>query len=111
MNGARMLFSKPLDEIWEVVKFITNHHKPLALYRKIAASIEKDKVPVNGCKLKGFYDMRFGSKVSMAQRYRNVLCFTLSASWMSQRKKMMTRRTIFRLISEVHGALCQPPSG
>ena len=93
------VFSKSLDEVWEVVKFITNHHKPLALYRQIAAGIEKDKVPVGGCELKKFCDTRFGSKVSMAQRYRNVLCLILA------------QRTISRLTSGVHGALCQPPQG
>ena len=78
----------------EVVKFITNHHKPPALYRQTAASIEKDKVPAGGCKLKKFCDTRFGSKVSIAQRYRNVLCLVLEKlltnndynEWVGRRK-------------------------
>ena len=94
-----MFFSKPLDEVWEVMKFITNHHKPLALYCQIAAGIEKGKVPVGGCELKKFCDMRFGSKVPMAQRYQNVLCLVLAQGIISC------------LTSGVHSTLCQPPQG
>ena len=30
-------FNEPLSQVWTVIKFVTNHHKPLAVYRDIAA--------------------------------------------------------------------------
>jgi hypothetical protein len=51
-----------------VVKFITNHHKPLALYRKVAEQYKKD----GPTELVKYAETRFASKIMMLMRYQLV---------------------------------------
>jgi hypothetical protein len=54
--------------VWEVVKWITNHHKPLAIYRKLAGQ-EKTEGPTELVK---YAETRFASKIMMITRYFEV---------------------------------------
>jgi hypothetical protein len=57
--------------VWDVVKFITNHHKPLAIYREIGNALV-DK-PLGGTELIKYCETRFASKIMMITRYYNCL--------------------------------------
>jgi hypothetical protein len=64
-------FKEPLDRIWDVVKWVTSHHKTLAIFRALGAALE-DK-PAGGCELLKFCDTRFASRIRMAIRYKSLL--------------------------------------
>jgi hypothetical protein len=69
------LFIDAFEEIWEVVQFITNHQKPLAIYRGIAGKIKKEDRPVGGTELLKYGHTRFCSRVMMMERYDPYLHF------------------------------------
>jgi len=53
--------------VWEVVKFVTSHHKPLSIYRKLAAG-KKD----GPTELLKYVETRFASKILMIIRFYEV---------------------------------------
>jgi len=64
------LFASTFAEVWEVVKFVVNHHTPLAVYREIAKAC--DEKPFGGTELVKYAETRFASKLLMITRYYNV---------------------------------------
>ena len=70
---GRNLFSKPIAQAWEVIKFITHHSKPLATFRQIAGDPqlwkESDMQQPNFVDLKKYCETRFASHLIMLERY------------------------------------------
>ena len=69
------VFHQPLSQTWEVIKFITNHQKPLARYRQIAAADEtwgEGGKPAGGTELLKYGETRFASRFIMGQRLVNM---------------------------------------
>jgi hypothetical protein len=64
------LFANTSSEVWEVVKFVVNHHTPLAVYREIAKAC--DDKPFGGTELIKYAETRFASRILMIMRYQNV---------------------------------------
>lgn len=64
-------FSSTIDYVWTVVKFVTNHHKPLAIYRECADCLPRK--PVGGTELVKFCETRFASRILMCARYVNCI--------------------------------------
>jgi hypothetical protein len=64
-------FSSAIEDVWTVVKFVTNHHKTLAIYRDCAASLVVK--PAGGTELVKFSETRFASRILMCTRYINCL--------------------------------------
>jgi len=65
------VFSKPVRDCWEVIKFVTHHSKPLSIFRALAkdpSTWEGNKVP-SATELIKYCDTRFASKLLMIQRY------------------------------------------
>ena len=65
-------FSEPIDQTWEVVKYITNHQKPLSMFRKIVSDSdtwEGQEKPTQE-ELVKYCETRFASKILMLQRYQ-----------------------------------------
>ena len=56
------VFKVPLDQIWEVVKFVTNHHKSLSRFRELGNELEVK--PPGGCELLKYCDTRFASRIT-----------------------------------------------
>ena len=64
------VFSKPIATAWEVIKFITNHGKPLAVFRDLAADQSTwGENKAQTCELLKYAETRFASKLLMLQRY------------------------------------------
>lgn len=67
------IFSEPIAQSWEVIKFITNHSKPLSIFRKIVADpttwSDAELPQPSFCELIKHCDTRFASNVMMLQRY------------------------------------------
>jgi len=89
------VFYEPIEECWEVVKFVTNHSKPLACFRDLAKdqSTWEGSQPPNGLELVKFCETRFASKLLMLERYlrlRPVLELLVVnpgyKAWLSQQK-------------------------
>jgi hypothetical protein len=57
-----------LTQVWEVIKFITNHQKPLALYRQVGARTSRTG-PIELLKCA---ETRFASKIMMIMRFKDV---------------------------------------
>jgi hypothetical protein len=68
------VFSKCIDDCWETVKFVTNHSKPLAIFRTIATDADtwSDTEAPTARELLKFCDTRFASKLLMIIRYLNL---------------------------------------
>lgn len=64
------MFADTFSDVWEVVKFVVNHHTPLAVYREIARAC--DDKPFGGTELIKYAETRFASKLLMIMRYQNV---------------------------------------
>lgn len=64
-------FSSAIADVWTIVKFVTNHHKTLAVYRNWAASLPVK--PAGGTKLVKFCETRFASRILMCTRYINCI--------------------------------------
>ena len=65
------VFRKPIDDAWEVIKFITNHGKALSLFRDLAKSPStwvSQPVPA-ALELLKHCETRFASHVLMLSRY------------------------------------------
>jgi len=65
------VFAKPINDTWEVVKFITNHSKPLACFRELArdANTWRPGPPPRTVELVKYCDTRFASKLLMLERF------------------------------------------
>lgn len=62
-------FSKTFDDVWFVVKFVTNHHKPLARYRALVKGLPAGHVlSKQGTEPLKYGETRFASKIIMARR-------------------------------------------
>ena len=70
---GRNLFSKPIAQAWEVIKFITHHAKPLSTFRQIAGDPqvwkESETQQPKFVDLKKYCDTRYASHLIMLQRY------------------------------------------
>ena len=65
-----------MDGAWTVIKYITNHSKPLSIFREIVAAAstwEGRKVPTKK-ELTKYCETRFASKVLMLQGYLPLRC-------------------------------------
>lgn len=65
------VFAKPIGDCWESVKFITNHGKPLSVFRELARDAktwEPGTIP-GMLELVKFCDTRFASRLLMLERY------------------------------------------
>ena len=96
-NWGEDVFAAPLSQGWEVIKFITNHPKPLARYRDIAESgetwAENGDKPIGGIELLKYGETRYALRVLMAQRLSNVEPVVVQlvgdavyTSWLSKQK-------------------------
>jgi hypothetical protein len=66
------VFSEPIEQAWEVIKFVIHHAKPLAFFRAVAkdpATWEGNHMPGAACELVKFCETRFASKLLMLGRY------------------------------------------
>lgn len=70
-DWGQTYFSSAIDDVWTVVKFVTNHYKSLAIYRDCAASLVMK--PVGGTELIKFCETRFASRILMCARYVNCI--------------------------------------
>jgi hypothetical protein len=61
-------FQKSFDEMWECIKFVTLHEKPLGIFRRIALSMPKEDQPSCGTEPLKYGETRYASRVLMAQR-------------------------------------------
>ena len=64
-------FSEPIAKVWEVVKYVVNHQKPLSRFRELGENLTVK--PEGGCELLKYCETRFASKIMMVIRYRNLL--------------------------------------
>jgi hypothetical protein len=63
------LFCDAFTDAWRVIEFISNHQKPLAEYRVIAALLKKEDSPEGGTELLKYGYTRFASRVMMLKRF------------------------------------------
>lgn len=96
VQWGETFFSSCFDDVWLVVKFVTNHHKSLARYRTIAKNLPADKKPEGGTEPQKFGETRFASKVMMARRmmecriiYEKLMCDDEYLDWLSTQKSAM----------------------
>ena len=68
------IFSEPISEAWDTIKFVTNHAKSLAVFRSLA----NDPATWSGmdcptaCESLKYCETRFASKLLMLDRYRSL---------------------------------------
>jgi hypothetical protein len=68
------VFFEPIEQAWDVIKFVTHHAKPLAHFRAVTkdpSTWEGGTVP-KACELVSFCETRFASKLLMLARYRKL---------------------------------------
>ena len=68
------VFSNCIEHTWKAIKFITNHLKPLAVFRSLATSKETwvDELQPSALELLKYAETRFASKVLMVERYQSL---------------------------------------
>ena len=68
------VFSEPMEQAWEVIKFATHHCKPLSIFRALAKSPEtwEGTSQPTALELVKFCETRFASRILMLTRYRQL---------------------------------------